>query len=111
MFCATQSRVKPSWWPATQLLLAFFDCVLTESPNCRAVHWKPDPVQPGPAPELPTQMQIPCVLTAREGQGAGMSIHGEVVQLQLALCIDSEPMKETSNIWDQRQHSQGLQGG
>lgn len=40
---------------------------------------KPDPGQPVPVPELPTQGQIPCILTAREGQGAGVRIHGEVV--------------------------------
>lgn len=39
-----------------------------------------------------------------------MRIHREVMQLQLALCIDSEPAKETRIIWDQQQHNPGLQG-
>lgn len=64
--------------------------------NNRAVHRKPDAAQTDHAPELTTQVQSPCVLTAGEGQGAGMRIHGEVMQLQLAFCIDGEPMKKTS---------------
>lgn len=105
-----ESRAKPAWWPKTQLLLVFFGCVINDTvTNNAADRRKPDPGQPVPAPELPTQGQTPSILTAREGQGAGVRIHGEVVQLQLALCIDGEPVKETSILWDQQQHSQGLQ--
>lgn len=42
-----------------------------------------------------TQCSHPdLVLTARKNQRAGVLIHREVVQLQLALCIYGEPVRE-----------------
>lgn len=56
------------------------------------MRWKPDAAQPDPAqPRDSNQVRRPWVLTAGESQGAGVRVHGEVVQLQLALCVDGEP--------------------
>lgn len=38
------------------------------------------------------------VLTAGEDQRAGVLVHGEVVQLQLALCINGEPAEEPRSL-------------
>ncbi|MBZ3888785.1 Gamma-aminobutyric acid receptor subunit beta-3 [Sciurus carolinensis] len=53
--------------------------------------------KPAPDWSLPAQHSHSTrVLTAGEDQRAGMLIHGEVVQLQLAFCIDGEPVEEPS---------------
>lgn len=47
-----------------------------------------------PLTQHPTQV----VLTTGESQRAGVLVHGEVVQLQLALCIDGEPAGEPRSL-------------
>lgn len=53
------------------------------------------------------------VLTAGEDQRAGVLVHGEVVQLQLAFCIYGEPVGEPSVtlVVSQEQASKGLRQG